>query len=172
MKRICHVKVLWVLINDKHFSKTMSQSEFDYGLFTKITVNNWRSRLFTNLIQTKIGILLALTNKYSNLKAMSLHKEWSFSIKDFFSKCDQIHRKTSDLVTFTAEILYEKLHFLCSVCYIKPNFFSRERTPYKIPGICHCGTKYVTMEWIELNWLRKHMEKVRSRKAFILNKFL
>ena len=106
------------------------------------------------------------------MKAISLHKEWSFSIKDFFSKCDQIHRKTSDLVTFTAEILNEKLHFLCSVCYIKPNFFYRERTPYKIPVICHCGIKYVTMEWIELNWLRKHMEKVRSRKAFILNKFL
>ena len=29
-----------------------------------------------------------------------------FSIKDFFSKCDQI--------TFTEEILNGKLHFLCS----------------------------------------------------------
>ena len=31
-----------------------------------------------------------------------------FSIKDFFSKCDQIH-------TFTEEILNGKLHFVCSV---------------------------------------------------------
>ena len=37
-----------------------------------------------------------------------------FSIKDFFSKCDQIRRKL-DLVTFTEEIVNGKLHFLCSV---------------------------------------------------------
>ena len=35
-----------------------------------------------------------------------------FSIKDFFSKCDQIR---VDLVTITEEILIEKLYFLCSV---------------------------------------------------------
>ena len=34
-----------------------------------------------------------------------------FSIKDFFSKCDQ---ETVNLVTFTEEILKRKLHFLCS----------------------------------------------------------
>ena len=34
-----------------------------------------------------------------------------FSIKDFFSKFDQI---PSFLVTFTEEILNGKLHFLCS----------------------------------------------------------
>ena len=34
-----------------------------------------------------------------------------FSIKDFFSKCDQIH---SFLKKFTEEILNGKLHFLCS----------------------------------------------------------
>ena len=36
-----------------------------------------------------------------------------FSIKDFFSKRDQI-RFTADLVTFTEEILNGKLHFSCS----------------------------------------------------------
>ena len=35
-----------------------------------------------------------------------------FSIKDFFSKCDQF---SADLVTFTEEILNGKLHFLCCV---------------------------------------------------------
>ena len=42
------------------------------------------------------------------------------SIKDFFSKCDQIRRKlqkTRNLVIFTEEFLDGKLHFLCSVCY-------------------------------------------------------
>ena len=34
-----------------------------------------------------------------------------FSIKDFFSKCDQ---ETADLVTFTEEILNGELHFLCN----------------------------------------------------------
>ena len=40
-----------------------------------------------------------------------------FSIKDFFSKCDQICsllQETADLVTFTEEILNGKLHLLCS----------------------------------------------------------
>ena len=38
-------------------------------------------------------------------------QKMKISIKDFFSKCDQIRRK---LVTFTGEILNGKLHFLCS----------------------------------------------------------
>ena len=37
-----------------------------------------------------------------------------FCIKDFFSKCDQIHRKLQVLVTFTEEILNAKLHVLCN----------------------------------------------------------
>ena len=42
-----------------------------------------------------------------------------FSIKDYFSKCDQIHRKMriwSHLVIFTEEIFNQKLYFLYSVC--------------------------------------------------------
>ena len=34
--------------------------------------------------------------------------------KDFFSKYDEIHKETVDLVTFTEKILNGKLHFLCS----------------------------------------------------------
>ena len=37
-----------------------------------------------------------------------------FSIKDSFSKCDQIRSFHGDLVTFTEEILNGKLHSLCS----------------------------------------------------------
>ena len=37
-----------------------------------------------------------------------------FSIKDFFSKCDQF---PANLVTFTEEILNGKPHFLCSVYF-------------------------------------------------------
>ena len=40
-----------------------------------------------------------------------------FSIKDFYSKCDQICsilQETAELATFTEEIVNGKLHFLCS----------------------------------------------------------
>ena len=45
-----------------------------------------------------------------------------FSIKDFFSKCDEI-RSFADLVTFSEEILNGKCHFLCSFCI---SFYSDE----------------------------------------------
>ena len=41
-----------------------------------------------------------------------------FSIKNFFSKCEQITQFPLDLVRFAEEILHEKLHFLCSVTFI------------------------------------------------------
>ena len=47
----------------------------------------------------------------------------NFSIKNFFSKCDQICSFLADLVTFTEEILNAKLHFLCRVNW-KACFFN------------------------------------------------
>ena len=44
---------------------------------------------------------------------MHTAQKMKFSVKDFFSKCDQI-RIPEDLVTFTEEILNEKFHFLCN----------------------------------------------------------
>ena len=41
-------------------------------------------------------------------------QKMTFSIKDFFSKCDQLR----NLVTFTEEILNGKRHILCSVYFI------------------------------------------------------
>ena len=43
-------------------------------------------------------------------------QKMKFFIKDFYNKCDQICRFLqipADLVTFTKEILNEKLRFLC-----------------------------------------------------------
>ena len=40
-------------------------------------------------------------------------QKMKFSLKDYFTKCDQIRRKL-DLVTYTEEILNEKLYFLSS----------------------------------------------------------
>ena len=41
-----------------------------------------------------------------------------FPIKDFFSKCVQIHRKLRIWSHFTEEVLNGKLHFLCSDIYV------------------------------------------------------
>ena len=42
-------------------------------------------------------------------------QKMNFSIKDFFSKYDQIYDFPVDLVIFTEEILNGKLPFLCNV---------------------------------------------------------
>ena len=44
-------------------------------------------------------------------------------MKDFFRKCDP--QFPADLVTFTEEILNEKLHFLCSGHFYFPLIISR-----------------------------------------------
>ena len=44
-----------------------------------------------------------------------LHKK--ISIKDVFTKCDQIPKETTDLVTFTEKIINGKLHFSSSNNY-------------------------------------------------------
>ena len=52
-----------------------------------------------------------------------------FSIKDFFSKCDQIRGKPADLVTFTEETRNGKLHFLCMGYPKNPLFFKCSAQP-------------------------------------------
>ena len=51
---------------------------------------------------------------YKAFPVTTTAQKMQFSIKGFFSKCDQI-RSTADLVTFTEEIVNEKLHFSCIV---------------------------------------------------------
>ena len=53
-------------------------------------------------------------------------QKMKFSIKDFFSKCDLF---PADLVTFTEEILNEKLRFLCS------GYYHRETRTRKHPKL-------------------------------------
>ena len=60
------------------------------------------------------SILMLVSKKYWDLQYNA--PKMKFSIKDFFSKCDQIHsflQIWSHL--FTEEIFNGKLHFLCSV---------------------------------------------------------
>ena len=62
-----------------------------------------------------------------------------FSIKDFFSKCDQ-PQETADLVSFTEEILDGKLHFLYSVlCLEELLFWSSQYSLLHGKNICKCS---------------------------------
>ena len=45
-------------------------------------------------------------------------RKTKFSIKDFFSKCDQICKKLWNWSYLTKKFLMEKLHFLCSASTI------------------------------------------------------
>ena len=94
-------------------------------------------------------------------------QKMKFSIKDFFSKCDQIRRKL--LVTFTEEILNGKLHFLCSVILITDNTISKRRRVVvflielffitsKIPICClTCTERYLRQKGIYvIGFITKH----------------
>ena len=49
-----------------------------------------------------------------HFQQLPLHKKMKFSIKEFFSTCDQIRRKLR-IWSFTKESLNGTLHFLCSL---------------------------------------------------------
>ena len=55
--------------------------------------------------------MIEMKHKISNHTAQKMN----FSIKDFFSKCDQIRRKWDIWSHLLKKSLMEKLHFLCSV---------------------------------------------------------
>ena len=67
-------------------------------------------------IMSEKHLCLACETYYGlcQLEKLFIAQKIKFSIKDFFTKCDQI-RMTADVVTFTEEILNKKLHFLSSV---------------------------------------------------------
>ena len=48
-------------------------------------------------------------HRLASLVCIVTAQKMKFSIKDFFSKCDQTRRKLR--ITFTEEILNEKVHF-------------------------------------------------------------
>ena len=68
MKRICHVNVLSILINDKRFTKITSKYVFDYKLFTKLP-SIIVARDFSPIsFKRKRGIYFPWQNKYSGLR--------------------------------------------------------------------------------------------------------
>ena len=77
------------------------QVNADYHVFNSAVQFNF-STLFNSLVPR--------INKPSYTFKTLQKKKKKFSIKGFFSKCNQIR----SLVTFTEEILNRKLHFSCS----------------------------------------------------------
>ena len=63
-------------------------------------------------------IIVAAISTINQKMLISAAQKMKFSIKDFFSKCEQTMQFPLDLVTFTEEILYRKLHF-----FIQYNFY-------------------------------------------------
>ena len=63
-----HVNVLKILTNEKHFSKTISQREFDYGLFTNVPRIIVPQDFSPSSFKLKRGILPLLTKYVSYLE--------------------------------------------------------------------------------------------------------
>ena len=62
MKRVCHMSLLWILIDEKQFPKFITWSEFDYGLSTKLTTKIVAPN-FPKFIQIQRGIQPSLTKE-------------------------------------------------------------------------------------------------------------
>ena len=67
------------------------------------------------MVINPIDVLSFANGKRPTPFRYSTAEKMKFSIKDFFSKCDQNPQETADLVIFTEEILNGKPHFLHSV---------------------------------------------------------
>ena len=78
-------------------------------LFGKI-VNGYKSFLCILLKSISRDKSKSICLKRVQLFNKRTAQKMKFSVKDFFSKCDQF---PADLVTFTEKIFNGKLHFLC-----------------------------------------------------------
>ena len=77
-------------------------------------------KFFVIIFIHHITTVFIFINYNINKTVNSIHctKKKKFSIKDFFSKCNQIRKKLRILVTFTEEIFNGKLHFLCRYIHL------------------------------------------------------
>ena len=96
-----------------NFIKIYSSSD----VFLWMLCNFWRTSIRPNTCE---GLLMKLE--------MSLHKKMKFSIKDFFSKCDKIHRKLRIWSHLLKKSLMENFIF-CAV-YWKIHWSSSRKIVY------------------------------------------
>ena len=78
-------------------------------------------------------------------------QKMKLSIKDFFSKCDQM-RSSADLVIFTEGILNKKLHFLCSVTFTR-----------SFPKIINVAIKILNFQLISFSNILSKLDSIFSK---------
>ena len=97
---------------------------------------------------------LQYTKNTGHVKSSVTAQKMKFSIKYFFSKCDQICRKL-DLFTFTEEILKGKLYFLCSEWLLIPmgeTRYQEKKKWFRIKRITTIKQKLIEIDWTERKW--------------------
>ena len=95
----------------------LKRSPHCFNLGSKKSVNLLYVVILLNDVLAQLQVIMVGTFRFRKLNLLSnlnLYpaQKMKFSIKDFFSECDQ---SAADLVTFTEKILNGKLQFLYSV---------------------------------------------------------
>ena len=85
----------------------------NFCLFHLLTITHGLRQAITLRLAKKESTETTKKRFYS-LPVTVIVQKMKSSIRDFFSKCDQIRRKLADLVTFTEEI-FNGNFYLCSV---------------------------------------------------------
>ena len=75
---------------------------------------NYRSDGNVLFAQWKDNSTVSIGTNFNSITPLTLHRKMKFSIKDFFSKCDQIHRKLRILSHLLKKFLMENFIF-CAV---------------------------------------------------------
>ena len=113
-----------ISISASHCVKSVRIRSFSGPYFLAFELNTVRYSVSLR-IQSKCGkILTRKTPNTDTFHVVSIAQKIKFSIKHFFSKCDQIRRKLwimriwshlllADFVAFTEEILNGKIYLLC-----------------------------------------------------------
>ena len=107
-KRICHVNMLYILTNEKHFPKTIKQWEFDYDLFTNLPGIIVAHDFSPSSIKLKRGILPLLTKYVFQLE------NYSLKLKFFlWTKLLENLLLATYLISVTAPLKYKSINNYC-----------------------------------------------------------
>ena len=106
-KRICHVNMLYILTNEKHFPQTINQWEFDYGLFTNLPRIIVAFDFPPSSLKSKEVSYLSWQITHSNLKT-TRHIKLKFS-----SELLENLLLAKYLISITARLKYKSINNYC-----------------------------------------------------------
>ena len=124
-------ELLWFLTKDERFPKTISQWEFDYGLFTKLLIIIVAREFSRTSFNSKKASYLNWKNKYPNLKSTCQIKPkfflWIKLLQNQLIAKYLIYvpAATSTFVTQYSNILLRRLFtpsYCSSICILKVKF--------------------------------------------------